>query len=106
MVNLDKNESKLLINRHFDANCTKVVLINKLTRDELQLENLVDQSDSDFFYEFNNVDLSSLTDGEYIVALSDENDEPIETMLGVCGDFERSVTTYIKEINHIVYERD
>lgn len=106
MVFLDKNSQKITLNRHFQEICDKVTLTNRFTREVFTLSDLNDSSDSEYFYVFEDVDLSALVDGEYTIALYNSEDELIEEMLGVCGDYKRNVTEYQKQNNtRIVYER-
>lgn len=106
MVFLDKNAEKLTINRHFSEDCVKIVLTNNFTNDTVTLEHLVDTSDSSYFYEFEGVDLSGLLDGEYTIALYNADNELIEQVLAVCGDYKKQTTSYQKQNNtRIVYER-
>ena len=105
MIFLDKNSEKLTINRHFAISCTSIKLLNSFTRDELVLSDLVDSSDSSFFYVFENLDLSGLIDGEYTIQLFHEG-ELIEEMLGVCGDYTKQTDSYERQNNtRKVYER-
>lgn len=106
MVFLDKNSEKLTINRHFPEDCEKIEIVNNFSRDKLVFEHLENISDSQYYYEFDSIDLSTLADGEYIISLYDENDNLIESMLGVCGDYKRKIPAYSKENNNRkVYER-
>ena len=105
MIFLDKTGGKLTINRHFMISCTSIKLINSFTRDELVLGDLVDSSDSGFFYVFENLNLSGLIDGEYTIQLFHEG-ELIEEMLGVCGDYTKQMDSYERQNNtRKVYER-
>lgn len=107
MVFLDKNNEKLTINRHFSENCTKIQIINKFTNDILELDDLQDTSDSEYFYVFEDLDLSELLDGEYAIVLFNEEDNVIEELLGVCGDYNKTRTSYQKQNNtRKVYERN
>ena len=107
MVFLDKNSEKLTINRHFSENCVKIEIINKFTKDTLIFDELVDTSDSLYFYVFEGLDLSSLLDGEYSIVLFDEDNAVIEELLGVCGDYKKVRTQYQKQNNtRKVYERN
>lgn len=107
MVFLDKNSEKLTINRHFSENCVKIQITNKFTNDIIELDDLQDISDSEYFYVFDNLDLSSLLDGEYSIVLFDEDNTVIEELLGVCGDYKKVRTQYQKQNNtRKVYERN
>ena len=107
MVFLDKNIGKLTINRHFSENCVKIEITNKFTKDTLTFDELVDTSDSSYFYVFEGLDLSSLLDGEYSIVLFDEDNAVIEELLGVCGDYKKARTQYQKQNNtRKVYERN
>lgn len=97
MVVLDKNSTKITINRHFSYDCVKISLYNKFTKKTLILDNLEDVSDSEYFYEFEGLDLSSLIDGQYTISLYNKDSEIIEKMLGVCGNYDKQTTAYQKQ---------
>ena len=106
MIVLSKNATKITINRHKQLECTKLKLVNNLTRKEIVYDNLVNTSESLYFYEFT-VDMSQLMDGEYTVHLFDsENNEVDYPQLAVCGDYKKTTTHYQKQNNKVVYERD
>lgn len=97
MVVLDKNATKITLNRHFSYECVKISLYNKFTKKTLILDNLSNVSDSEYFYEFEGLDLSSLTDGQYTIFLYNEDNFLIEQMLGVCGNYDKTITAYQKQ---------
>ena len=97
MVVLDKNATKITLNRHFSYDCVKIALYNKFTQKTLILDNVQDVSDSEYFYEFEGLDLSSLTDGQYTISLYNEDTFLIEQMLGVCGNYDKQITAYQKQ---------
>lgn len=97
MVVLDKNATKITLNRHFLYDCVKIELYNKFTKKTLVLDNLRDVSESEYFYEFEGLDLSSLTDGQYTISLYDDESKLIEQLLGVCGDYNKQITAYQKQ---------
>lgn len=105
MVFLDKNSEKTVINRHFEVNCNSLQLINNWSGEVFTFGDLIDLSKSSFFYEFA-LDLSKLSDGEYTIKLIDEGGNIIETMIGVCGDYEKERKKYQPTNNtRKVYER-
>ena len=106
MVDLDKNETKLRINRHFSTDCASIKLINTLSKKEWTFDSLVNESESDFFYLLSPVDLTNIPDGSYRIELYDEDGTVFDAFLGECGDYKKTRTEYSKEINHIVYERN
>ena len=97
MVVLDKNATKITINRHFSYDCVKIEIYNKFTKKTLILDGLTNISYSEYFYEFEGLDLSSLMDGQYTISLYNENSELIEQMLGVCGNYDKQTTSYQKQ---------
>lgn len=106
MVFLDKNNGKLILNRHFSTDCSTLQIVNNFSNKLFTFDNLVDTSDSSYFYEFS-LDLSGLADGEYTIRLLDEDDSTIEEMIGVCGDYQTSRTSYQRQNNERkVYERE
>ena len=106
MVFLDKIDGKLVINRHFLVDCTSLQLVNNFSNKVFTFANLVNTSDSDYFYEFA-LDLSGLMDGEYTIKLLDEDGKLIEEMIGVCGNYQISKTSYQRQNNERkVYERE
>ena len=97
MVVLDKNATKITINRHFSYDCVKIEIYNKFTKKTLILDGLTNISDSEYFYEFEGLDLSSLMDGQYTIFLYNEENFLIEQMLGVCGNYDKQTTSYQKQ---------
>lgn len=106
MVFLDKNSEKTVINRHFNTDCVSLTIINNFSNQEYTFSDLVDVSDSSYFYEFA-LDLGDILDGEYTIRLFDEDDKLIEEMIGVCGNYQTSNTSYERQNNiRAVYERE
>ena len=106
MIFLEKNGQKLTINRHFSENCTKITLFNRFTKETIELSDLDNVSDNDFFYVFEGIDLSDIIDGEYILTLYNDDNVAIETMLAVCGDYQKEINSYQNQNNERkVYER-
>lgn len=105
MVFLDKNNGKLVINRHSATECDSLQLINNFSNKVFIFNSLINTSDSSYFYEFT-LDLSTLVDGEYTIRLLDEDENVIEEMIGVCGDYQVGRTSYQRQNNERkVYER-
>lgn len=105
MVFLDKNSGKTVMNRHFWVNCNSLQLINNWSGEVFTFGGLIDLSGSSYFYEFA-LDLSMLSEGEYTIKLIDEGGNIIETMIGVCGDYEKERKKYQPTNNtRKVYER-
>lgn len=106
MIFLNENTQKLTINRHFSENCVKIELFNRYTKQTTTFSDLVDVSKSSYFYEFEGIDVSNLIDGEYIITLFDENDNDLEQLLAVKGEYKKQVSSYNKENNQRkIYER-
>ena len=106
MIVLDKKSAKITINRYKMIDCTKLILVHNLTNQAFEFNELINSSISDFFYEFT-IDMSVLLDGEYTVHLYDEDGKEICTpLLAVCGEYKKARTSYQKQNNRIVYERN
>lgn len=106
MIILDKNATKLTLNKHFLKDCIKIKLINVLSNQTYTYIDLIDSSESNFFYILSPVDFSDLEQGTYKIELYDVDDNLIETQLGCCGEYALENKQYDKKIKRTIYERN
>lgn len=106
MIILDKNATELAINKHFSKDCIKIKLINVLSQKTYTFIDLIDSSESNFFYVLSPFNFSDLEQGTYRVELFDRDDNLIEIQLGCCGEYVSENTQYDKKIKRTIYERN
>lgn len=65
----------------------KILLLNTLTKQTFEYNNLVDMNNGKTPYMRFNIDTAELEDGEYILELYDDSDTLISTELAKKGDY-------------------